>query len=130
MVNDETLKLRDAVESYVDSKYGSKPEHLWKEYPEYEVFRHESKGKEKGKWFLLLANVTRKQLNMDDPTGETIFVANVKCEPDRVLELLHEPGYARAYHMNKEQWLSILLDGTVSMEKIKALIDNSFILTE
>ena len=94
------------------------------------MFRHEPKGKEKGEWFLLLANVTRKQLGMDDPTGEMIFIADVKYEPGRIQELLHEPGFARAYHMNKEQCLAILLDGTVSMENVRTLIDNGFSLNE
>lgn len=34
-----------------------------------------------------------------------------------------------AYHMNKENWITILLDGTVSKGKICELIDISYELT-
>lgn len=38
-------------------------------------------------------------------------------------------GILPAYHMNKEHWITILLDGTVSKEKICELIDISYELT-
>jgi predicted DNA-binding protein (MmcQ/YjbR family) len=28
------------------------------------------------------------------------------------------PGYRPAYHMNKEHWITVLLDGSVPFEKI------------
>ena len=34
-----------------------------------------------------------------------------------------------AYHMNKANWISVSLDGSVSDEKVKMLIDMSFRLT-
>ncbi len=39
-------------------------------------------------------------------------------------------GFLPAYHMNKEHWITILLDGSVEREKIKQLIDLSYELTE
>lgn len=126
--NDITLALRDEIERYVIDTYGAKPEHLWENYPEYEIFRHPNQGR-KGKWFLLLATVTRSQLGLDDLTGEVIFIANVKCEPERIDELIHESGFTRGWHMNKKLWLSILLDGSVPLDRVKELIDQSFKLT-
>lgn len=128
--NERSLALRDEIEAHVEAEYGAKPEHLWQEYPEHEIFRHEPRGSEKGKWFLLLANVTRKQLGLDDPTGEVIFVANVKCDPFKIDELVRENGFARGYHMSKKDWLSILLDGTVDMQTIESLVQQSFELTD
>ena len=40
-----------------------------------------------------------------------------------------ENGILPAYHMNKEHWITILLDGTVPEQKICDLIDISFDLT-
>lgn len=40
--------------------------------------------------------------------------------------LTREPGIFPAYHMNKEHWITVLLDGTVEEEKIFELIDTSF----
>lgn len=38
-------------------------------------------------------------------------------------------GFFPAYHMNKENWISILLDGTVSADEIKPLLELSYQLT-
>lgn len=43
--------------------------------------------------------------------------------------LRKEQGIYPTYHMNKEYWISILLDGTISKEKIQELIDESYELT-
>ena len=36
------------------------------------------------------------------------------------------PGYLPGYHMNKKNWLTLLLDGTLSKEQIYGCIDRSF----
>lgn len=38
-------------------------------------------------------------------------------------------GFFPAYHMNKENWISILLDGTVSADEIEPLLELSYQLT-
>lgn len=43
--------------------------------------------------------------------------------------LRKEEGILPAYHMNKEHWITVLLDGTVEKEEICNLIDISFELT-
>lgn len=43
--------------------------------------------------------------------------------------LLEEKGFYPAYHMNKEHWITIFLDGSVDDEKILSLIDISYDLT-
>ncbi|WP_172251119.1 MmcQ/YjbR family DNA-binding protein [Saccharibacillus deserti] len=56
--------------------------------------------------------------------------ANLKCEPMRAAMLrdLHEeirPGY----HMNKEHWNTVILDGALGEEDILDLVRRSFELT-
>ena len=43
-----------------------------------------------------------------------------------VTELIKKEGYYRAYHMNKEKWLTILLNDTVKDNEIITLIDESY----
>ena len=43
--------------------------------------------------------------------------------------LRKDEGILPAYQMNKEHWISVLLDGTVEKEKICDLIDISYDLT-
>lgn len=41
-----------------------------------------------------------------------------------------EKGFLPAYHINKEKWISILLDGSADAELLKDLLDMSFQLTK
>lgn len=61
---------------------------------------------------------------------QPVEVVNVKCDPLIIGSLRQSPGFLPAYHMNKEQWLTVLLDGTVSEKKILELIDWSYDLTD
>lgn len=52
---------------------------------------------------------------------------NVKCDPDKALELREEfscvlPGY----HMNKKHWNTIVVDGSVSSKQLREWIDHSY----
>ncbi len=56
---------------------------------------------------------------------------NVKCNPDRALELRENyfcviPGY----HMNKKHWNTIVVDGSVSDQRLKEWIDDSYQLVK
>ena len=46
--------------------------------------------------------------------------------PLMVGSLLSEKGFLPAYHMNKNTWISVLLDDSVSDEKISALLEFSY----
>lgn len=43
--------------------------------------------------------------------------------------IVREDGIMPAYHMNKMHWITVLLDGTVTEEKVFGLIDMSFLAT-
>ena len=43
--------------------------------------------------------------------------------------LIQEPGITPAYHMNKQHWVTVLLDGTVPEERVFELIDMSYLAT-
>ena len=58
-----------------------------------------------------------------------VDIVNIKCDPIMLGSLLEEKGFYPAYHMNKEHWITICLDGSVDDEKILSLIDISYDLT-
>lgn len=113
---------RDDVLQYVKEAYGTEPEYLFKSSPDTVVLRHEL-GK---KWYGVILPVSGKRFDLE---AEEVEVLNVKADPELVSFLRMQPGMFPAYHMNKEHWISILLDGTVQEEKIRALIDGSYELT-
>lgn len=54
---------------------------------------------------------------------------NAKCDPEWALILREEyEGILPGYHMNKNHWNTILLDGTVPNKLICELIDHSYFL--
>lgn len=119
---------RKEILSYVKKEYGTVSEHLWKSAPEYEVLRHKQQpGEKKAKWYGLIMNVNRKTLGLEGK-GE-VDILNIKCNPEMMDLVQMSKGYLPAYHMNKANWISVLLDGTVSLDNVKQLIDESFALT-
>lgn len=117
------MSKRRSVFEYALKKYGSEPDYLWPRYPGYAVLRHN--GSEK--WYAIVMDVSKEKLGIE-AEGE-VDVIDVKCSPRTIEALLGEKGFLPAYHMNKVHWISILLDGTVPLEKVYDLIDTSYELT-
>lgn len=116
--------LRNKVVEYINNQYGAEAEYPWEKYPDYAVFRHTNNKK----WFALIMSVGRDKVGV---SGEGLIdVINLKIN-DPILhdELVHEDGISRGYHMNKQHWITVLLDGTVSEDKVNNLIDISFMAT-
>jgi predicted DNA-binding protein (MmcQ/YjbR family) len=53
---------------------------------------------------------------------------NVKCNPDKAIELREEYPAAvlPGYHMNKKHWNTIIVDGQLSGKIILTMIDESY----
>ena len=111
---------REDLERFILNHYNAGPEYPWLKYPRYEVFRH--KGNQK--WFALIMDVPKNKLGL--PETDILDVVNLKCGPLLIGSLLHEKGFFPAYHMSKENWVTVALDGSVSDEQVKALLDWSY----
>lgn len=111
--------LRDAVLRVAAEQYGTEPEYLWAKYPGYVVLRCPN-----GKWYGVVMDVPRAKLGL---AGEgMVDILDVKVEPLLASALRREEGFLPAHHMNKENWITALLDGTVDEEHIAALLDMSY----
>ncbi len=115
------LSLREEVFSYVQSKYGSEIEYLWRRYPDYAVFRH----KDNLKWYGIVMDIPRKRLGL---SGEGLTdILNVKTDSPQLADILRQrEGCFTAFHIAGPKWISILLDGTVPFEEICGWIDMSY----
>ena len=107
------------VIKYVKDKYSTDPEFLWKEYPGFGVLRNMTSMK----WYGLIGNIDYSKLGKKK--GE-IEIINVKLNREEIQDLLKDEGFYEAYHMNKKDWISIVLDDTVSDDNIFSLIDKSY----
>lgn len=115
---------RKQVLDYIREEYGILPDYPFLKSPEHAVFRH----KRSRKWFGLLLIVPGSKFGLSQ--GLPVDVLNVKCDPELIPVLRSQPGIYLAYHMNKNHWISILLDGTAAAEDVKQLLHTSFYLTK
>ena len=116
--------LRETVFRYVKETFGVEPDYPFSKDPELPVLRH----KDTRRWFGIVQTVARRKLGLEGE--ETVEVVNLKCSPQLSGVLRTRPGILPAWHMNREQWISVLLDGTVPPEELCPLIDLSFSLTD
>lgn len=57
---------------------------------------------------------------------ESVDIMNVKCSTIMIGSLLSEKGFLPAYHMNKNYWISILLNNIVPDDQIFPLLGLSY----
>ena len=107
----------------IKEKYGDEPEFEWEKFPGYATFRN----KDSKKWYGIIMNIDKSKLG-ENTTGE-IEIINIKLEPNEIEYLLKQDGFYPAYHMNKKSWITIILNSTVTDEKIMSLIEKSYSYT-
>lgn len=112
------------VLKYVKEKYGTEPEFLWAKFPGNAVLRH----KNTLKWYGVLLNIPKQKLGLVDDGN--VDILDLKCEPILIGSLIDGKRYFPGYHMNKEHWITILLDGSVLSDEIFSLIDLSYTVTK
>lgn len=118
------MTQREQLFGYVKKKYKAAPEHLWRRFPDYAIFRHT----DNEKWFGLVMDVPRRNLGLDG--DEIVDILNVKLsDPLLVDMLIQQPGYFRGYHISRGNWVSILLDGSVPFDDICRWLEESYLTT-
>jgi predicted DNA-binding protein (MmcQ/YjbR family) len=83
----------------------------------------------KNKMFATISHgASAKSAKVDDE-AKSHFWMNIKCDPDEA-EMLRDifPAIIPGYHMNKKNWNSIILDGSIPQGEIERMMDNSFML--
>lgn len=116
--------MRQAVFDYIKRKYKVSPEYPWKKYDRNAVFRHG----DNRKWFALVMKVQRDKLGLSGT--EYVDVVNLKIDDMVFLDILmKDAGIIPGYHMNKQHWITVILDGTVKRERVLDLIDMSYMAT-
>lgn len=114
---------RKSIFEYVKNQYGTMPEYLWRGSPDSAVLRHNN-----GKWYAVIMNVEKSKLGLDG--GGTVEIMNVKCDPEMTGMIIQTYGFLPGYHMNKRNWITILLDSSVGESKILDFLDMSYDLID
>ena len=116
--------MREVVFEYIKKKYKVSPEYPWAKYDSNAVFRHT----DNNKWFALVMDVRKDKLGLSGE--EYVDVVNLKVDDMFLRDMLvQQDGIFQAYHMNKQHWITVILDGTVAEDTVFDLIDSSFMAT-
>ncbi len=116
---------RERIFEYVRNNYGVTEDYPFPTDPGIPVMRHQ----DTGKWFAIIMEIPKKRLGLDEEGITDIMNLRIK-DPVFFDFLVSQKGYFPGYHMNHNNWISVMLDGTVSFEKICHLIDKSFEATD
>ncbi len=115
---------REALDKYIKEFYDVTAEFPWLSAPTFAVYRHKSNNK----WFAVIMEIPKNKIGIEEEGN--INVVNLKSDPLLIGSLILDKGIHPAYHMNKNHWITVCLDGSVEEEKIKWLVDVSFQLTD
>lgn len=111
---------RERITQYMQDTYGTEAEYLWADSPDSAVFRHPASRK----WYAIIMCVLPERLGLQGE--QALDVMNVKCSTIMIGSLLSTKGFLPAYHMNKNHWISIVLNGSVSDDQITPLLELSY----
>lgn len=109
---------------YVREKYGDEPEYLWERFPENAVWRR----KDNKKWYGAVLTVARNKLGLDG--GQIAEVLDLRMDSQKIPQFVDGKTHFAGYHMNKTHWITVCLDGSVPIEEIYSLIDDSYVLAK
>lgn len=111
---------RQDVISYIEKNYHTKPEYIFKKFPNYCVFKHQHNGK----WYGLLMDVSMEKLGLTEKSETTII--DLKVPSELIGSLIKKEGFYKAYHMNKEHWITVDLMSIDDTKELFSLIDTSY----
>lgn len=115
---------RERIIKHIKDFYGADIEYLWEKTPNSGIFRNHRNRK----WFGIIMDISKKRLGLT--SEEIVFIMNVKADPVMVGELQKEKGFFPAYHMNKDKWITVILDETVKDDTLFFLIKQSYELID
>ena len=111
----------DELIRYVAERCSTDPEYPWGD--DNFIFRH----RENRKWFAVAMRVPYRRLGIE--REGSVGLVDFKCSPLMMDAYRKLPGVLPGYHMNKDHWLGVLLDGTAADETVKELLELSWDLT-
>ena len=76
----------------------------------------------------MIMTVEKSKLGLEG--NDLVDIMDVKCDPEMISMIIQTYGFLPGYHMNKQHWITILLEGSVSEAKILDFLDMSYDLID
>ncbi len=106
------------IAELIAEKYGEEPDHPFAKAPECAVFRYPPNRK----WYGLVMYIRKELLSGErenkDSVGKLVEVLNLKLGSERIGDALATKGVYPSYHMKQTNWVSVVLDDTLSDEAV------------
>lgn len=116
--------LANDLAQFIFRTYGHRPENPFEDTDD-AVFRHP----ENRRWYGLVMTVSGNKIDAARYGESPLMVLNVKADETKTALYHREDGIYPGYHMNHKKWLTLVLDGTVPFDRLKAVVEESFVLT-
>jgi predicted DNA-binding protein (MmcQ/YjbR family) len=110
----------EELHEYVAGQYGADPAHMFRQDPTIAIFKRP----DNKKWFAATKEIECRTLGIE--RDGRVGIVNVKLDSLIVASLRTREGFCPAYHMNRDNWITILLDGSVDDEEVYTFLDMSF----
>ena len=108
------------IEDYILSSFEATSDHSFEEDRTVTIFRR----RDNNQRFAATKNVGCRSVNVE--RAGRIDILNVSVNPRLVAALREREGFRPAWRMNRNKWVTVLLDGTVSDDEIRAYLDMSY----
>lgn len=108
------------VMEYIRETYQDEAEYLWKKFPENAIWRHS----ENKKWYGLIMTISKQKLGYQEE--EPIEILVLKYPKEKISTIVDNKKIFLGYHMNKEHWITIPLDGRMAIKEIYQFIQISY----
>ena len=113
-------KQEKEIISYVKKKYNDDLEFLWNKFPTDAVLRN----KINNKWYAVILTINENKLVTN--TDNLITIIDLRCDNKKINEIVDNKNIFRGYHMNKNNWITIKIDGSIPTKEICNMIDESY----
>lgn len=105
---------------YAKDRYGSELEFLWPKSPRNAILRRG----DNAKWYAALLTLPRHKIGLAG--DEMVEIIDLRIDPSIIDATVDGKKYFPGYHMNKRNWFTICLDGSVPASEIFGWIDASY----
>ena len=80
----------------------------------------------KNKWYALFLDVEYNKLQKDSLVDSKVKIINLKHLSSEISTVIDNRNIFPSYHMNKNHWISVVLDNNIDIEYVKELIELSY----
>ena len=122
-MNEEVFWSRQTKEviRYIKARYDGELEFLWERSPKNAIFRN----KRNRKWYAVILTVRGDRVGLR--TEGEAEILDLRFDKHQARDFAESAEHILpGYHMNKENWITVVLNESLSDEAVFGLIDRSF----